>query len=210
MRLLYLENSPYSRAVLVLLDELGLEFEAIEVNTEQGQALRPPTHQSPCLLDGAEILWDSPLIADYLLRQYGPGEAGGLAPTLIRPEREWADRRLLAALQTFCGSVALMAQMRFTGINQEDNRFLMRNVDRLPGLLDLFEDQLGGNGGGLLGDRPSFQDILLVCFLDYVDNRPLDLHWREPARPKLLALFDALKTRPSFDRNGLGKYVQSL
>lgn len=210
MRLIYSNNSPFTRAILTLLDELGLPHEDIDMASEQGRALLPPTKQAPCLIDGDRKLWETMLIAEYLLRHHGEAAPAGLSRQIIRSDREWDDRLMLAALLTFGTSIAVVAQMASSGVPHAENSFLSRNVERLDDLLDMFEQAVEGGGRGFLGAEVSVQDILLCSLLDFIDNRPLGLNWRSGDHPNIAALLAAVKARDTFARHAPGPYTPNF
>ena len=77
-------GSPQSRAfrTLWMLDELGVEYESIEMDTHAGENRQPeflarnPNGRVPTLVDGETVVWESMAINLYLVRKYD----GGLAP----------------------------------------------------------------------------------------------------------------------------------
>ena len=71
--LLFTTGSPFARAVRIILDELGLEHERreeITTPTAERRAQATPTLQVPTLWDGDITLWESGVIAEYLLATY--------------------------------------------------------------------------------------------------------------------------------------------
>ena len=103
--LLFTTGSPFARGVRVILDELGLDYarrEEITTPTVEERASATPTLQVPTLWDGETTLWESGLIANYLLSKYSkrPDANPPLATDVARPENEWADKLVLATVQT--------------------------------------------------------------------------------------------------------------
>ena len=69
--LLFTTGSPFARAVRIILDELNLDFERREEITTpsvQQRASASPTLQVPTYWEDDLRLWESGLIAEYLLR----------------------------------------------------------------------------------------------------------------------------------------------
>ena len=103
--LLFTTGSPFARGVRVILDELGLDYERreeITTPTVEERASASPTLQVPTLWDGDTTLWESGLIADYLLSKY-PERLDAHPPLvacIARTENEWADKLILATVQT--------------------------------------------------------------------------------------------------------------
>jgi glutathione S-transferase len=46
----------------------------------------------------------------------------------------------------------------------------------------------------------SAQDVLLVCWCQFIERRPLRLSWKAAHHPKIEALATRLQTRPSFQQ----------
>ncbi len=76
MKLFYAAPSPYSRKVRVVAYELGVEVELVPTNAmalDSGFGLVNPVNRVPALqLDSGKVLFDSPLICEYLDVTYGP------------------------------------------------------------------------------------------------------------------------------------------
>jgi glutathione S-transferase len=208
MRKLYFTTgSPFARAVRIVLDEKGLDYERAETAStpsveERSQA--SATLQIPALVDGDLHLWDSAVIIDYLMKSYpNPAPRAGEAPfaeRLIRPSHEWQDQLALATVQTLGASTTLISQMQWSGVRHADNAHLTRSAIRNQHVLDWCEAQIEADGGFMPG-VVSAQDVLLACFCGFIDKRPLKLTWDDPARPKVRALVDRLHRRASFVAN---------
>ena len=206
-KLVFTMGSPGSRAVRIVLHELGLTFDPVATDAGAPPDLTPAM-QVPCLIDDGQTLWEAPLIVEYLLslpdatpdtrhRQ----SARPLSKVLVRPEHEWDDKLALASAQTFGTSVTTISQMRWSGVKHFDNEFLGRCAQRLDHLLDWFERRIDRVPIGLFKDAVAIQDVLLVCWLDFVDHRPLDIEWRSAKRPNMSVLFEELTHRESFVGN---------
>lgn len=206
-RLYFTPGSPFARAIRIILDEIGLAWEpdvASIKDSADDRARRTPALQVPTLFDGELTLWDSGLIAEYLLATYPARperEAPVLAQSITRPGHEWPDRRLLATAQTLGQSTVIVSQMRWSGTTARDNAFIARNVDRIGRLIDWFETQLASEHEGFLPGTLSVQDIFCVCHLMFITHRPLDIEWERGKTPRLAALHDRLGERASFGRN---------
>ncbi|MAZ03016.1 MAG: glutathione S-transferase [Sneathiella sp.] len=202
----YTLGSPYARGVRVLLHELDLEYEhQAELTTPsvEERASASPTLQVPTFWDDGRILWESSLIAEYLLTTYPPATkgAGLLAPTIARPGQEWEDRLTFATIQTLGTAATTISQMLWTGFRWQDNDYLTRGQERLPHLLGWLEARLPDADSGFFGDSVSAQDIFLTCHLGFIANRPLELALREQDHPRIAALCHRMEARPSFTDN---------
>jgi glutathione S-transferase len=205
MRLRYTTGSPFARAVRIVMDEKGLDYERIEEITTTAAEVRAadaPTLQVPALRDGETRLWDSLVIIEYLIRTY-PGTAQNDPPfsdIFARSDSEIADRQQLATLQTLGVSAATISQLKWSGVGIQ-NDFTARNAERIGYLLDWAEHELGGDGSGFQPGTLCVQDILLACPLMFLENRPLGIDWRAGARTHVAALVDMLSERASFRNN---------
>ena len=192
-RLFYTTGSPFARSIRVLLDELGLDYdrrEEVTTPSVEERAEVSPTLQVPTLTDADLTLWESDLIAEYLLATYPDRPEGtpALAAGVYRPDNQWRDRLVLATIQTLGTSAGIIGQMRWSGANLETYAFLTRNAERMPHLMGWLEDQLTGSEEGFLPGVLSVQDIFLACHLGYIEKRPLGLALDLRPYPKIDAL----------------------
>jgi glutathione S-transferase len=204
--LLYTTGSPFARGVRVVLDEIGLDYERLEETTTPSAASRAewtPALQVPTLRDGNLTLWESGVIAEYLLATY-PQRAGddpALAPSMWRAGSEWQDRLLFASIQTLGTAATTISQMRWSGVRHHGNSHLTRCAERIAHLIGWLEERIDRDGEGLFGKVVSVHDIFLTCHLRFIANRPLDLGTRLDAHPKTRALVDRMEDRASFRNN---------
>ena len=136
-KLVFTKRSPGSRAVRIVLDELGTEFEPVVIDRGAGADITP-VMQVPCLIDNGRTLWEAPLIIEYLLSKGGHDidslqeqSERPLSPVVVRSEHIWDDKLALASVQTFGTSVVTIAQMRRSGVRHPGNAFLERCAERL-------------------------------------------------------------------------------
>jgi glutathione S-transferase len=203
--LFFTTGSPFARAVRIVLVEKGLDFERVETFTTpsaEERAKIAPTLQVPTLVDANLTLWDSAVIIDYLMSNYprlhAPEGMEPLATDYVRATESWHDKLVLATLQTFGVSTTTVSQLQWSGVRHEENGHAARCAIRIQHLLDWFEAQLIGTDGAFIPGVVSAQDILLTCFCQFIETRPLRLAWRAPGRPKLASLVARMEKRPSF------------
>ena len=204
--LLFTTGSPFARGVRVILDELGLDYarrEEITTPTVEERASATPTLQVPTLWDGETTLWESGLIANYLLSKYSkrPDANPPLATDVARPENEWADKLVLATVQTLGTAATTISQMKWTGITHTDNAFLTRSAERLPYLMKWLENKLANEQQGFLEGSVSVQDIFLTCHLNFIANRPIGIDPDLDRYPKVKAMVTRMEERASFQEN---------
>lgn len=202
-RLHFTTGSPFARGVRIVLDEIGLDYERAEEITTPSAADRArtgPTLQVPTLVDGDLTLWESGLIAEYLLATC-PGRRGEppLAARAFRPDREWSDKRCLATVQTLGAAITLISQMTWSGVPFADAAHLQRSAEKIAYLLDRLEAELAGPGA--FADAVSVQEVFLVCHLSFAANRPLGLDTDWSRWPGIAARVERLEARRSFRDN---------
>jgi glutathione S-transferase len=184
---------------LIVLIEKGLEYER-----HKHQFARDFVELSeinPCLLlpvyqDDQAHLWGSNLIIEYLLATYPETPADAPAPplaaTMTRPEHHWDDARILATIETMTDAIMNLRQMKMSGLEPEQNRYLQRQRARIDLCLDWLDRQATAEGfaPGLF----SIMDINLICALGNIDNHR-SFEWRP--RPNLEGIVARHAERPS-------------
>ncbi|TGR36099.1 glutathione S-transferase N-terminal domain-containing protein, partial [Mesorhizobium sp. M8A.F.Ca.ET.198.01.1.1] len=87
-----------------------------------------PALQVPTLRDGDLTLWESGVIADYLLATYPQrvGRDPALASSMWRAGSEWQDRLLFASIQTLGTAATTISQMQWSGVGHHGNSHLTR------------------------------------------------------------------------------------
>ncbi len=203
--LLYTTGSPFARAVRIILDELGLDYERreeITTPTVEQRAAATPSLQVPTFWDGDVHLWESGLVAEYLLGTY-PNRSGTppLSECAWRADHEWRDKLVFSTIQTFGAAVTTVSQLKWTGVEKDANAHLTRCVDRIPHLLGWLEAGIADDTSGFMPDRVSIQDIFLACHIRFTENRPISVELGLQAYPKISALIGRLDGRESFVNN---------
>ena len=206
LELEYTPGSPYARAIRILLDELGMGYSGSEpASAPTGAQLGTdtPTMQVPTLRDGNVVLWESGVIAEYLLGRTAnrPDATPPLAKAVWRPSREWEDRLLFATIQTFGTAVTTISQLTWTGVTIPANAHLQRCAERAQLILTWLEGRLEDAEHGFLLGTLSVQDIFLACHVRFAEARPLGLTFDMARHPKIDALLGRLDARRSFIDN---------
>jgi glutathione S-transferase len=207
-KLIFTTGSPFARAVRIVLDEKGLEWERQEEITTpsvEARAQTSPTLQVPTLIDGDLRLWDSAVILDYLTTSYPsrdiPGTPHRYADEFVRADHAWADKLAFATLQTLGVSTTVISQLQWAGVKHEDNAYAERCAARIQHVLDWCESMLASSDEGFVPGLLSAQDVLLGVMIMFMEKRPLRLSWRSRERRKMAALHARLQSRPSFIEN---------
>lgn len=198
MKLIGSSSSPYVRKVRVVMAEKKLDYDFVleDVWSADSQIIESnPLGKVPCLImEGAEALFDSRVIVEYL-DTLSP--VGKLIPTV---GRERAEVKTWEALADGLLDAAILARLEATWAGRTKAQRSQVWIDRQ---LAKVEVALKAMSQGL-GEKPfcagihfSLADVGVGCALGYLDFRFPQIDWRTPY-PNLLKLQDKLIQRPSF------------
>jgi glutathione S-transferase len=198
MKLLGSTSSPYVRKVRVVMAEKKLDYAFViedvwAADTTISQS--NPLGKVPCLImEGAEALFDSRVIVEYL-DTLSP--VGKLIPTV---GRERAEIKTWEALADGLLDAALLARLEATWDGRTKAQRSQGWIDRQLGKIDTTVKAMSKG----LGEKPycggihlTLADIAVGCALGYLDFRFPELDWRAD-HPNLVRLFEKLMLRPSF------------
>jgi glutathione S-transferase len=194
VKLFYSPNSPYARKCLVVAHELGLRerVETVAVNAtptrrDPSIAASNPLSKVPTLIaDDGTILYDSPVIAEYL-NALGGGRLiprDGPARWNVLVEQALADGMLDAAILARYETALRPENLRWSD-------WTNGQLEKLVGGLDELERRAPH-----FGDRVDVGTIALGCVLGYLDLRFGALDWRK-GRPGAAAWYDKFAARES-------------
>lgn len=190
MRLFGTVTSPYVRRVRIVADELGLRYELVDVFTEAGQAAMRalnPTWKVPALELEGQVILDSRVITEHLLRIHGPGP---LTP------HDPADRVTSNLRTTIDGALDALINSFYLardGITREQASYLDKQHERAASAFGWLEDQVdeawpgGGKGFGLA----EIGLCTTIGWMRFRETYPIERH------PKLLRLAEHHGTRGS-------------
>ena len=203
-------NNSRSQRVLLLLEELGLEYEIKPYQRDPQTMLAPPelraVHplgKSPVISDGELTLAESGAIVEYLSDRYG---AGRLAPAFGSPQRV----RYLYWLHFAEGSAQppLLLKLLFDRIKHKSpllvrpvaraiadkalDTFVLPNIERT---LSFMEAELG-TGDWFAGDAFTSADIQMSFPLEAARMRG----GLNESRPRLMAWLERIHARPAYRR----------
>ncbi|WP_437766025.1 glutathione S-transferase family protein [Sorangium sp. So ce281] len=175
------------------LQELGVEFESIQVNLRAGEHRRPeflklnPAGKLPVLVDGDLVLTESVAIVLYLAEKY-PDK--GLLPADPR-ERAKVNQWLLFAATELEQPLWRIAR----------NKFLYPEDKRLPADIPVAREDFKAMAGVLekhmeqrqfvVGDRVTVADLVMAYTLDWANEAHLLDDF-----PQLRAYMDRMYARP--------------
>ncbi len=198
MKLIGSSSSPYVRKVRIVMAEKKLDYNYVTDNVWSGDSRiseSNPLGKVPCLImEGAEALFDSRVIVEYL-DTLSP--VGKLIPTV---GRERAEVKTWEALADGVLDASVMARLEATWDGRTKAQRSQAWIDRQ---LDKVHASVKAMAKGL-GDKPfcagihlSLADIAVGCALGYLDFRFPQITWRADY-PNLAKLQDKLMLRPSF------------
>lgn len=198
MKLIGSNSSPYVRKVRVVMAEKKLDYDFVTEDVWAAQttiAESNPLGKVPCLImEGAEALFDSRVIVEYL-DTLSP--VGKLIPSV---GRERAEIKTWEALADGVLDASILARLEATWAGRSEAQRSQAWIDRQLGKV---QASLKAMSQGL-GEKPfcagihlSLADIAVGCALGYLDFRFPQIDWRTDY-PNLVRLHDKLMQRPSF------------
>ena len=198
MKLIGSTTSPYVRKVRIVMAEKKLDYQLVLDNVWSADskiAASNPLGKVPCLvMDGAEAVFDSGVIVEYL-DTLSP--VGKLIPST---GRERAEVKTWEALADGLVDAAILARLEATWVGRQDSERSQAWMDRQLGKV---QASLKSMSQGL-GDKPfcsgihlSLSDIAVGCALGWLEFRFPQIDWRSE-HPNLGKLLDKLMQRPSF------------
>lgn len=193
MELRFSLGSPYVRKVRVALHELGLDDKVAFTMTWVQQpnatlaslrAVNPLGKIPTLILDDGEVLYDSPVILEYLDTLHG-------GPKLIPPDGKprWRALRHQALGD---GILDSLVSIVFEDRRKPELRWaawVQHHQDNIDRGLDVLERE-----AALLDGPVTVGQIAVACAVGFLEFRKHD--WRT-GRPRLAAWFDAFNRRPS-------------
>ena len=198
MKLIGSTTSPYVRKVRVVMAEKKLEYAFVHEDVwADGTTISSsnPVGKVPCLImEGAEALFDSRVIVEYL-DTLSP--VGKLIPSV---GRERAEIKTWEALADGVMEAAILARLEATWAGRSDTERSQAWIDRQIGKVnDAVKAMSLGLGDKVFcaGIHLTLADIAVGCALGYLDFRFPQLSWRSDY-PNLVKLHDKLLQRPSF------------
>ncbi len=198
MKLLGSTSSPYVRKDRVVMAEKKLDYAFVTEDVWAADttiAESNPLGKVPCLImEGAEALFDSRVIVEYL-DTLSP--VGKLIPSV---GRERAEIKTWEALADGLMDAAILARLEATWTGrtkaQRSQAWIDRQMRKVTDAVKAMDRGLGEKPfcGGI---HLSLADIAVGCALGYLDFRFPQIDWRAD-HPNLAKLMEKLAQRPSF------------
>ena len=197
----YNSVGPNPKVVRMYMAERGIEVPTVEVdlmkgeNREAAHLARNPSGQMPALeLDDGSYVSEISVICEYLEEREGPSSIFGTTPEERAETRMWTRKIDLNILEPLANG------FRYSEGLPIFKERIYTIPDAAPELKKLAQHHLKWLDGQMkgkqfvCGDRFSFADILLYCFLEFGNavGQPLD-----PNNKNLAAWFNRVKERKS-------------
>jgi glutathione S-transferase len=191
MKLRHSKFSPFARKVRVCAHELGLagRIELVESTPTTDAGLRKlnPLGKIPVLeLDDGGIVYDSPLVCEYLAEI---AKDDRLCPR--SGEAHWTVLRDQALGDGISDASVALRGERLKPEAMQYAPFADRQIAAINAALDVLEA-----GAARLEGRCDLGVIAIGCGIGHVEVRHADLGW-SAKRPKLAAWYAAFNARPS-------------
>ncbi len=175
MKLYGSTTSPFVRRVRVVALELGLPFEFVDASTEAGQAaLRAvtPVWKVPVVELGGQVILDSRVITEHLLRTHGPG------PVAAVEEGDLETRNVITVIDGALDSLINVLYLQRDGITKTQAAYLTKQHERAAAALGWVEAQ--ADDGWLTRAKVlGLPELALVTALEWMrfrDMYPIERH----------------------------------
>lgn len=203
-KLYYSGLSPYARNIRIILSELALEFES-----DRFDKMRPvdeiglinPNLTIPVLEEEKVTLFDSRVIAEYLLETYGQRSINvknevPFFPYLHRTETKWEDLKTLASLESMTESIVSIflhkGSMERAGLDPSQVDYVNRQYIRVNRILDYLDALVSKDG--LYPGYFTLIDVQIISALGMCDAVDM-LDWS--GRSSIKGLVEKFKSRSS-------------
>jgi glutathione S-transferase len=193
MKLYGSTTSPFVRRVRIVAQELGLPYSLTIVNTPQTeQILRgmSPLWKMPVVEIDGDTVFDSRVIVETLLARTPRSTATFVVEASI------AEKNLRSVIDGALEAAIFVFYLRRDAIDTDPIPYCRKQLARIRSALSWVEERIDAEGGfGGSGDRITLSELALVTALDWMDFRAA---YSTSQHPRLLALRERLRTRPSF------------
>lgn len=181
--------SPFGRKCKIIAHELGVTLEIVRTLPVQDPEFRRinPLGKIPALLlDDGSVLFDSPVICEYLNRK-GGGKFFPVDTVWKVAENRWKSLGLQALGDGICDAAVAYVMLGREPVPPEATR--IRQLAAIQAGLDAAER-------AKLQDPPTIGEISIACAIGYVEFRLPELDWKT-SRPRLAAWYAGFAQRPS-------------
>jgi len=178
------------------LEELGLDYERIDVGGDFGGLDRPeylamnPHGRIPTLVDGAVVVWESEAILRYLAARYGAGRLWADDPATRAAADQWMA---WTAASLYPDWIRLFWKLVRMPPSRRDPKAIERHRRATVGHYQTLDRHLASHRY-IAGDDLSMADIPAGTTL----YRWFEMEIERPAMPHLEAWYDRLRARPAY------------
>jgi glutathione S-transferase len=197
MKLIGSLSSPYVRKVRIVMAEKKLDYQFVEENVWESDAILAsnPLGKVPCLvMEGGEAVFDSRVIVEYL------DARSPLARLIPEPNRERTEVRTWEALADGIVDALILARLESTwagrAAEQRSPAWIDRQMKKVNASLEAVATGLAAKPW-CTGIHMTLADVAVGCALGYLDFRFPQVAWRDEY-PSLARLANKLNARPSF------------
>jgi glutathione S-transferase len=197
MKLIGSLSSPYVRKVRIVMAEKKLDYQFVEENVWENDAILAsnPLGKVPCLvMEGGEAVFDSRVIVEYL------DARSPLARLIPEPNRERTEVRTWEALADGMVDALILARLEATWAGrtaeQRSQAWIDRQMKKVSASLEAVATGLAAKPW-CNGIHMTLADVAVGCALGYLDFRFPHIAWRSDY-PTLARLADKLNARNSF------------
>ncbi|VAH84266.1 unnamed protein product [Triticum turgidum subsp. durum] len=184
--------SPNVTRVATLLNELGLDFDFVDVDLRTGAHKQPDfLKQIPALQDGEEVVFESRAINRYIATKYG----AALLPTPSAKLEAWLEvesHHFYPPARTLVYELLIKPMLGAP----TDAAEVDKNAADLAKLLDVYEAHLAAGNKYLAGDAFTLADANHMSYLFMLTKSPkADL---VASRPHVKAWWEEISARPAW------------
>jgi len=197
MKLIGSLSSPYVRKVRIVMAEKKLDYQFVEENVWESDAILAsnPLGKVPCLvMEGGEAVFDSRVIVEYL------DARSPLARLIPEPNRERTEVRTWEALADGILDALILARLESTWAGrtpeQRSQVWIDRQMKKVNASLEAVATGLAAKPW-CTGIHMTLADVAVGCALGYLEFRFPQIGWRTDY-PSLARLADKLNARQSF------------
>ncbi|KAM3335266.1 hypothetical protein ACQJBY_029596 [Aegilops geniculata] len=192
--------SPNVTRVVTVLNELGLDFDSVEVDLRTGAHKHPdflklnPFGQIPALQDGDEVVFESRAINRYIATKYGSSGLN-LLPTPSAKMEAWLEvesHHFFPSAQTVVYELLIKPLFGAAPDTAEADK----KAAELDKLLDVYEAHLAAGNKYLAGDVLTLADANHMSWLFLLTKSPkAEL---VASRPHVKAWWEEISARPAW------------
>ncbi|PKA53424.1 putative glutathione S-transferase GSTF1 [Apostasia shenzhenica] len=203
VRVFGLPKSTCTSRVLLVLEELGVEYELVPVNFAAGEHKqhpyleRNPFGQLPAFQDGDLSLFESRVITRYLVRKYGKdsGLLKETAPEEAAAVDQWMEVETAQFNPAICAIVFQIVILPIIFGGTTDEKVVEAQLDKLGKVLDVYEARLS-KSKYLAGESYTLADIHHISYIHYFLTATPHASFFD-SRPHVKAWWEAISSRPA-------------